>query len=154
MILSYGIIYRREIILVLTDYPERTAMKSRLISHMVGDYLLQSHWMATEKRKDNKAAAIHAALYTAAFLPHKPKLTALVGIGVTHYLIDRYGLARYVVHAKNHLSPEGITNIDFSDITPTGMPEGTPQGLAVGLNIVADNTLHLVLNDIFLGRDE
>lgn len=126
----------------------------RLISHLVGDYLLQSHWMATEKRKSDKAAALHALAYTVAFLPHRPSMPALVGIAGTHYLIDRYGLARYVIHAKEVLSPGGLSKVAFENMTPTGMPEGTPQGLAVGLNIVADNTLHLLLNEIFLGRDE
>lgn len=45
-----------------------------LISHLVGDYLLQSNWMAVNKGSDNKAAVAHAFVYTLAFLPHKPSL--------------------------------------------------------------------------------
>ena len=138
----------------------------QLLSHLVGDYLLQSHWMATEKRKSDKAAALHALAYTAAFLPQTRKIPALVGIASTHYLIDRYGLARYPIYAKNFLSPGGLSDamqiVEHRDMlrrhktklvtTPTGMPEEAPQGLATGLFITADNTLHLLCNAFFLRR--
>ena len=36
----------------------------QLVAHAVGDYILQSHWMATEKTKQHFAAAAHAVVYT------------------------------------------------------------------------------------------
>jgi hypothetical protein len=40
----------------------------QILAHMVGDYLLQSHWMATEKTKRSLAAGVHAGTYTLPFL--------------------------------------------------------------------------------------
>jgi hypothetical protein len=40
----------------------------QLVAHAVGDYILQSDWMATEKTKQNAAAATHALTYTLPFL--------------------------------------------------------------------------------------
>ena len=31
----------------------------QIVAHLVGDYLLQSHWMATEKTRNGLAAATH-----------------------------------------------------------------------------------------------
>lgn len=38
-----------------------------LFSHWVSDFVLQSHWMATNKSKNLLALAAHVATYTAAF---------------------------------------------------------------------------------------
>lgn len=40
----------------------------QIVAHLVGDYILQSHWMATEKTKRSIAAATHAITYTLPFL--------------------------------------------------------------------------------------
>ena len=40
----------------------------QLIAHAVGDYILQSDWMALEKTKRSLAAAVHALTYTLPFL--------------------------------------------------------------------------------------
>ncbi len=39
----------------------------QLVAHAVGDYILQSHWMATEKTNQHFAAAAHAVVYTLPF---------------------------------------------------------------------------------------
>lgn len=82
----------------------------QLLAHLVGDYLLQSHWMASNKRFSSLACWMHVNLYTFCFLfiigwPRWDwrQLGAIYGIGVSHFLIDRFGLARYVVWAKNWL---------------------------------------------------
>lgn len=36
----------------------------QIVAHMVGDYIIQSDWMATEKTKRSAVAAIHAVTYT------------------------------------------------------------------------------------------
>lgn len=81
----------------------------QLILHLFGDYVTQSHWMAQHKTKADGPAAAHAVCYSLPFL----LLTGLTQHGVaawvtilaTHYLIDRYRLARYVVWAKNFIGP-------------------------------------------------
>lgn len=75
-----------------------------VLAHMVGDYCLQSDWMATEKRTRNLAAVVHAVCYTLPFLFLTTDVTALAVICVTHGVIDRWALARYVVWVKNFLA--------------------------------------------------
>jgi hypothetical protein len=109
----------------------------QIVAHLVGDYLTQSHWMATCKTKRWLPAAIHAAIYTATFVLLTHHVSTLLVIGGSHYLIDRYRLARFVVWMKNGCS---------GAVTSTGYPEDVPAWLAVWLLIIADNTLHILLN--------
>lgn len=69
------------------------------------DYVIQSDWMANEKLKKHTAALVHALVYTLPFLLVTTSWQALVVICVSHFLIDRYRLARYVCWAKNFLAP-------------------------------------------------
>lgn len=86
-------------------------MNGQILAHLWGDYLLQSDWMAQNKRKSDWACTVHAALYTLCFLPvlltgtHAHPGWCLFTICGTHALIDRYGLARYPVWAKNWMGP-------------------------------------------------
>lgn len=78
----------------------------QIIIHAVGDYVLQSDWMASEKTKRWFPAFCHALIYSLGFLLFRPSIGAWLVIFGTHYLIDRYRLARYLVWAKNFLAPE------------------------------------------------
>jgi hypothetical protein len=61
---------------------------SLLVAHFVGDFLLQSDWMALNKSKDNLALTVHAAVYSACFLWVSPvTLFAAVVLG-QHWLTD------------------------------------------------------------------
>ena len=115
----------------------------QLLLHLVGDYVTQTDWMANEKTKKSLAAAAHAVVYSTPFLLLSPSMQAFIVILATHYLIDRYRLARYVVFAKNW-----VTNrkLKWSDCSATGYPALVPPWLAVWLMIIADNTMHLCIN--------
>ena len=76
-----------------------------LVLHLVGDYLLQSDWMAQRKTQSSIPAAAHALVYTAPFWLLMPSWWAMLLIGGTHFAIDRWRLARYVCWAKNRLGP-------------------------------------------------
>jgi hypothetical protein len=115
----------------------------QLLLHLIGDYLTQTDWMANEKTKRNAAALVHATVYTIPFLLLSPSFAALMVIGVTHYFIDRYRLARFVVFAKNWATNPGLR---WAACRATGYPETMPAWLSVWLLIVADNTLHLCIN--------
>lgn len=117
----------------------------QIIAHAVGDYLTQSHWMAVNKSKRGKAAMLHATAYALPFLVLRPSKRALAVIIGTHYLIDRYKLARYVVWAKNQPAP-----MEDRSLTMTGYPDGTPEWLAGSLLIVTDNIMHILINGIAL----
>lgn len=115
---------------------------SIILAHLVGDYLFQSHWMATEKVRRSWPAVAHGLTYTLPYLLVTQSVTSLTVIAASHTVIDRFRLARHVVWAKNLLAPKQY----WSSHTTTGYPEDTPPWLAFGLLIVADNTLHLLCN--------
>jgi hypothetical protein len=119
-----------------------------LLAHLVGDYVLQSHWMATRKTSAWAPAIAHAAVYTTCHLVVTRSLLALAVIGGTHAVIDRYRLARHLVWVKNHLAPAGARPPAWAVCSGTGYSPEVPAGLAVALLIVADNTLHLVINTV------
>jgi hypothetical protein len=151
----------------------------QLLCHLFGDYILQSDWMAQNKTKAHWPAFVHALIYSLLFLPlcwnHGFHGLAWNVIFLTHFLIDRYRLARYVVWAKNWMGPKNIwfcnygchragtddynpgkcgscrkvRNVPLSEC-PTGYPPTVPPWMAVWLLILADNTLHLSLNYLAL----
>ena len=106
----------------------------QLLAHLVGDYILQSHWMAMEKVKRWEPASWHGFAYTFPFLFLTTSFPRLLIIGGTHAIIDRYRLANWIARIKNW------------DFTQTGYPEETPVWLTTWLMIIADNTLHLLIN--------
>ncbi len=118
----------------------------QLLCHAVGDYLLQSDWQAINKTKRFLPAAVHATLYSLGFIALHPSITAWLVILLTHYFIDRYRLARYVVWAKNWLGP----NRPWSECSVTGYPAGRPDWLCVWLLIFADNICHIAINGFAL----
>lgn len=116
-----------------------------VLAHLAGDYLLQSHWMATEKTSRWWPAAAHAATYGLPYLAVTRSPAALAVIVVTHAVIDRYRLARHVCWAKNLAAPARHRR-PWAECSGTGYPPETPAWLAVWLPIVADNTIHLLIN--------
>lgn len=144
----------------------------QLLAHAVGDYLLQSDWMASEKTKRSVAAAAHAATYALAFLLLRPSAAALAVIACSHFAIDRWRLARFVVWAKNHLAPRATTWTEYTasfvapggkelfdekihvarwwhpwtECSATGYHRDRPPWLSVWLLIIADNALHVLIN--------
>lgn len=120
-------------------------MTGVLLAHLVGDYLTQSHWMATEKTKRWWPAWAHAITYGLPFILITRSVPALVVIVATHAVIDHYRLARHVVWAKNFIAPKASWR-PWSECSATGYPGDTPAWLAVWLMIIADNTVHLLIN--------
>jgi hypothetical protein len=112
----------------------------QILCHLVGDYIIQSDWMASEKTKRSIAAAVHAVTYTLPFLFLTQSPAALAFIAGTHFVIDRWRLARYVCWAKN------IPWKPWAECSATGYPNDKPAWLSVWLLIIADNTMHLICN--------
>jgi hypothetical protein len=115
----------------------------QILAHLVGDYILQTDKMATLKTKSILWAVIHAAAYTLPFLLLTRHPLALIVIFGTHAIIDRYRLPKYVVAAKNAVT-DWSRRAQFA--TATGYAETTPAWMAVWLLIIADNTMHLLIN--------
>jgi hypothetical protein len=124
----------------------------QIVAHLVGDYILQSDWMATEKTKRSLAAGVHALTYALPFLFFRPSLAAFAFIVVTHFIIDRWRLARYVVYAKNFFGPWDWrpSRVPWVEYEATGYHISRPPWLTTWLLIIADNTLHLICNGIAL----
>lgn len=137
----------------------------QILAHLVGDYVLQSDWMATQKVSRGSrrlvgigfvAAAVHAFTYSLLFILFRPSIAAWLVILLSHFFIDRYRLARYLVYAKNFLAPVYWTRLKLTDHLPwaecsaTGYPPERPIWLSVWLLIIADNVCHLVCNGLAL----
>ncbi len=146
----------------------------QLLCHMIGDYVLQSDWMATEKTKRSLAALVHVVTYSIPFLFLTTSPLAILFIAGTHFVIDRWRLARYVVWAKNFLAPKHIFKFGVASVPPgavsdfkslridaeyrrnhpwgecskTGYHEERPDWLSLWLLIAVDNTIHVLLNAV------
>lgn len=114
----------------------------QLILHLIGDYITQSDWMAINKTKRSWPAFVHALIYSLPFLFIGSRL-AFTLIFVSHFFVDRFRLARYVVFAKNFL---GHPFPRWEDCKATGYPSERPAWMSVWLLIIADNTIHLSCN--------
>lgn len=130
-----------------------------LLAHLVGDYLIQSDWMAVQKTKRMWPAIVHGATYTAPFLLLTLDWRALLVIGGTHVVIDRWRLARYLVWTKNWLAPMRIRrggtgawlyvesyNPPWEECRGTGYDQRRPIWLTTWLLFIADNTAHVLIN--------
>lgn len=135
----------------------------QLLLHLLGDYILQSEHMARQKRTCSIWAGFHAITYSLPFWLLQPSWAAWSVICGSHFMIDRFGLARYVVWVKNivlGLWPQrffgGISGNDqkaaeshrysWENCKETGYPSDIQPWLAGLLIIISDNTIHLIIN--------
>lgn len=137
---------------------DREIMMEQLLCHLVGDYVLQNHWMATNKVKAWIPAIIHATLYMLPFLLLTHNAKALFMMWLTHLLIDRFRLAKYWVEFWGVGNTGDLWNHEwnvrrYQKWNPTDGEYPCPQPkdrapdfLAVWLLIIVDNTLHLTIN--------
>jgi hypothetical protein len=128
-----------------------TFTAAQIVAHLVGDYLIQSDRMATEKTKASFWCALHAVTYALPFLLLTRSPVALAVIVGTHFIIDRWRLARYVIWAKNGI---GGSYRPWSECSATGFPKERDHAslwLTVWLLIIVDNTMHLCCNAVALG---
>ena len=118
----------------------------QLLAHAVGDYVIQSDWMAREKTRNWLVALVHAATYSLPFLLLGPSRVALAVIVLSHAVIDRLRLARYVCWAKNQAFGAKTDRRPFAECAATGYAPERPQWMTVWLLIVADNVMHVLIN--------
>lgn len=114
------------------------------ICHLLGDYVLQNNYLATEKVKNTPngyaCCIIHVMLYHMPILAFlHPSLTAYWVMMATHFLIDKYRLAKYVTM---------VTNWRFND--HWGFPPTTAPYISVWILFIVDNTLHVIINFLSL----
>ena len=130
---------------------------SPVLAHLLGDYVVQNEHMAVTKVRTPEApggaaaAVAHAATYTACHVPLTRSVRALAVMGGTHYVIDRYRLAKRVVWARNQIAPL-VSRYAYEDAGPFGEKDGSPAWLAGWLLFLCDNTMHLAINEWALRR--
>ena len=130
-----------------------------LLAHLVGDYIIQSDWMARRKVVAWWPAIVHGLTYTAPFWLVTQSWAALAVIAGTHVVIDRFRLARYVIWISNWAAPMKVqfrtgtalirvesSNPPWAECKATGFPASRPVWLAVWLMFIVDNTMHLLIN--------
>lgn len=118
----------------------------QVLAHLVGDYLLQSDWMATNKKDRILPCLVHILTYMVPFLFLTRSILALLVISATHFAIDHWGLPRYLIWAKNWLLSPGGSKPSWDVCSFTGFSPGRPIWLTMWLLIIVDNTLHLIIN--------
>lgn len=138
----------------------------QLFFHLIGDYITQTSWMATNKVKSWLAAVTHAFIYSAPFATLGSWRAWAVIFG-THAVIDRFSLAKYVIYAKNAVTDKRFylkegQEADFTIWWPRqieyfrscssnfGYDPKTPAHIAFLCYVATDNTLHLVINYLAL----
>ncbi len=121
----------------------------QLVLHAVGDYVLQSDWMANNKTSKSIAALAHVIIYSLPFLILTQSWKALAVIAGTHFIIDRWRLARYVCWLKNFLGHPSSW-YPWSECVGTGYYKERPPWLSVWLMIIADNVMHVIINGLAL----
>jgi Protein of unknown function (DUF3307) len=122
-----------------------------VILHFVGDYLIQSNWMANEKVNRWLPAWVHGVTYTLPFLLLIQSLLALSVICVTHVIIDHYRLAKHLIWVKNFLAPRSYPQPTWAEAsTNGGFSLSTPPWMAIWLMILVDNTVHVLINSAAL----
>jgi len=88
-----------------------------LIAHLIGDFLLQNHWMQG-KTKAWWPCAVHVAVYMVPWVFVGLPVWALVAIAVQHALQDRYRIAgawsRLIRQTPADVWPQGPLWIDQS----------------------------------------
>jgi hypothetical protein len=119
-----------------------------LIAHLFGDYVVQSTWMAERKLHAHGPALAHALTYAACFVPLTKSPARLAIIASTHFAVDRWRLARYLVWAKNQAAPRAY-RYELASAGRSGYVESQPW-LHVWLGIIADKSVHLLINRLAL----
>ncbi|WP_342213635.1 DUF3307 domain-containing protein [Nocardia wallacei] len=135
--------------LITLGAPALSAVVLGFIAHLIGDYLIQSDWMALEKTKRWWPAVVHAVTYGLPFLLLTHSVIALAVIVGSHAVIDHYRLARHVVYVKNFIAPRSYWH-PWDECSGTGYHQDRPPWMTVWLMIIADNTIHVVINSAVL----
>jgi len=115
----------------------------QIVAHLVGDFILQSDWMAREKFRSSLACLVHVVFYTLPFLLITQEPITLGIIAGTHFMIDRWRLPRFLIWAKNLPFPNSKP---FSECWRTGFPPDMPDHLTKLLYIIIDATCHILIN--------
>jgi hypothetical protein len=110
-----------------------------VISHLVGDFLLQTNWQATHKigglgrnRESRRALISHTATYTVAFIPALIWLATDIGVG--------WAIGVGALVALPHMFQDDGRLLDAYMRDVKGVGDNAP----AGLRLAVDQTGHLI----------
>jgi len=137
----------------------------QLLAHLIGDYILQNHWMANSKTSNSWAALLHVLLYGLPFLLLVSNVYQWFIIIGTHFIIDRWRLASYwidfwgtgkegwftaaIMRTRGFEKSGGIgwkRHVVGVTYEQRSTAPDAPDWLGVWLLIIVDNTMHLTIN--------
>ena len=141
---------------------------TQLLVHLLGDFVLQSDWMAMNKSKRSLPCLVHVLIYTSCFLLLTTSWKVLLVIGATHFILDRWHTPlKKLIHFKNKVFREFYPMYGYCDTTgyyddsPFNSAQPTKEQIRMygqprlffitaWLYIVTDNFLHLAINYLAL----
>lgn len=111
----------------------------QFLFHLLGDYIIQSDWMALNKKKRSwigeLACQIHCISYSLPFA-FITSWWAVLAIYVSHYLLDRTNIVGWFLAVRN-----GVFNVDNF-----GFGKERPFAITIWLYIITDNVFHIFCN--------
>lgn len=139
-------------------------MYEQLLVHGIADFFLtQGSYQAVNKSKRTGPALLHALLYTACFLILTQSWKALLVIGVTHFLIDRYSIPKYLIFAKEWIFNPKSWRATWASSNHNGYFDHVgdewgranqdkirPPFISWWIYIITDNLFHLIINYLAL----
>jgi len=119
------------------------------LGHLVGDYLLQSTWMAKGKSKYSglgwSICTVHCILYTIAVctMMWNWDLRWVLVVFFSHFIVDKFGIAeKYLKLIKGRSIEMFLSAKENETYTPY---TSLSAGATVFVYIVVDNTMHLMI---------
>ena len=149
-----------------------------LLAHLIGDYVLQNHWMAMRKTHSFIVALVHGFFYALPFIIlFEPSWWQILLIQGSHVLIDYFRVASWwkrfwgvgeigwlpgkllpligykpiVKHSGNDDNAETSIVLARNFPASNDIIDRAPVYLDIWLLILIDNTLHLSINHLVLG---
>lgn len=71
-----------------------------IYAHLIGDYLIQTDWMAAGKKKAGWICLVHVLTYLIPFLFVGWTWQQLALVGIEHYIQDRTNIVSWFMRAK------------------------------------------------------
>lgn len=118
-------------------------MLKQIFAHMIGDFVLQNQWMASNKYDNYLVALIHGAFYTVPFLILFGFCWQLIPICILHTLIDHYKVpllwAKFWGIGMDGWLPQRI-------LKSKNNTKEAPDHIKHWLWIILDQIMHLTIN--------
>jgi len=122
----------------------------QIVAHLVGDFFLQSDFMAVNKKERILPCLAHVLSYAVPFIFLAPSLLAMLVIIGSHFVIDHWDLPQRAIWAKNWLLSPPSERKTWESCSFTGMSPDRQVWLTMWIMIIVDNTFHIIINALAL----